>query len=81
VFPAYDLMRRYRNSSGNSGVIAYEIRPEAIVVKFRSGEKYEYTVPSAGAAAIATMQELARSGRGLSTFITKRQPAYSRKLP
>ena len=74
-------MKRYRNLSGDSGVVAYEIRPAAIVVQFQGGEKYEYTELSAGAVVIAAMQQLARSGRGLSTFIAQHRPGYARTLP
>ncbi|HEV7837241.1 MAG TPA: hypothetical protein VGO75_04170 [Gemmatimonadaceae bacterium] len=74
-------MKRYGNLSGDSGVIAYEIRPAAIVVQFKSGEEYEYTEHSAGADVITVMQQLARSGRGLSTFIARHQPGYAGKRP
>jgi hypothetical protein len=74
-------MKRYRNLSGNSGVAAYDIRPAAIVVQFQGGEKYEYTEDSAGAVVVTAMQQLARSGRGLSTFIARHRPGYARRLP
>lgn len=67
-------MRRYGNLSGDSGVIAYELGPATIVVEFQGGEKYEYTGQSAGVAVVATMQRLAESGRGLSTFIAQHRP-------
>jgi hypothetical protein len=74
-------MTDYRNLSGNSGVAAYEIRPAAILVRFQNGEAYEYTEFSAGAALVRTMQQLARSGRGLSTFIAQHRPGYANKSP
>lgn len=73
-------MKRYGNLSGNSGVVAYEVRPAAIRVRFRSGEVYEYTEESAGPEAVAAMQQLAQAGRGLSTFIAQRRPGYARAL-
>lgn len=73
-------MKRYRNLVGNSGVLAYELHPAAIVVKFQGGDAYEYTEGSAGAAAIAAMRRLASEGHGLSTFIAQRKPPYARKL-
>ncbi|RZI79426.1 MAG: hypothetical protein EOP38_25420 [Rubrivivax sp.] len=73
-------MKRYANLEGHSGVLAYEVRATAIVVKFQGGERYEYTNASAGVAAIDTMKRLAQAGRGLSTFIARHKPTYARKL-
>jgi len=74
-------MQRYGNQSRESGVVAYDIDGGQIVVQFRNGERYLYTEDSAGAANIATMQELARAGRGLSSFISQHvHDRYARKL-
>ncbi|QJD60959.1 hypothetical protein HG264_16785 [Pseudomonas sp. gcc21] len=74
-------MDRYKNLSEDSGVIAYELSPGAIVVQFNNGWKYEYTDESAGASAIATMHRLARAGKGLSGFISVNvRDAYVRKF-
>ena len=74
-------MERYKNLSGESGVVAYELLPSAIVVQFNNGWQYEYTERSAGAPAVATMHQLARAGRGLSGFISMNvRDAYARKF-
>jgi ubiquinone/menaquinone biosynthesis C-methylase UbiE len=74
-------MQRYRNLSGNSGVVAYELTESGIVVKFVDGWKYEYTCRSAGADTVATMRRLADSGRGLAGFISRHaREAYARKF-
>jgi hypothetical protein len=74
-------MERYKNRSGESGVIAYEIRRGAIVVQFVGGDKYLYTDKSAGDENISTMQRLAEQGAGLSTFISQYvHDRYSHKL-
>lgn len=74
-------MQRYRNLSGESGVVAYECHAHSIVVKFQDGVRYEYTEQSAGADAIRAMKQLAESGRGLSTFISRHvRDRYARKL-
>ena len=74
-------MQRYKNLSGNSGVVAYELCEGGIVVQFVDGWKYEYTRRSAGAETIASMHRLAISGRGLSGFIsTSAREKYSRKF-
>ena len=75
-------MQGYGNPSRESGVVAYDIDAGRIVVQFRNGDRYLYTEDSAGAANIATMQALARAGRGLSTFISQHvHDRYARKIP
>jgi len=74
-------MQRYKNASGESGVVAYDIDAGAITVQFRGGDRYLYTEDSAGAANVARMQELARAGHGLSSFISQHvHDRYARKL-
>jgi hypothetical protein len=74
-------MQRYGNHSRESGVVAYDIDAGQIIVQFRNGERYLYTEDSAGAANIARMQELARAGRGLSSFISQHvHDRYARKI-
>ena len=64
-------MQRYRNQSGSSGVVAYEVGEEYIDVKFVSGEIYRYSSRRPGPRDLQHMKELARRGEGLSTFISR----------
>lgn len=64
-------MQRYKNPSGESGVLAYEIGDRSITVRFSGGARYLYTDQSAGADNIAEMQRLAKLGKGLTTFINQ----------
>ncbi len=65
-------MKRYLNLSGESGVVAYELRPDAIKVKFRGSDRvYVYSNVSAGAAHVTRMKRLAEAGKGLSTYISQ----------
>jgi hypothetical protein len=64
------MLIRYGNRAGNSGVIAYEIKRDFIRVKFVDGSTYTYTYRSAGRENIERMKVLARSGRGLSGYIS-----------
>ena len=74
-------MHRYRNTSRESGVAAYDIDTDSITIQFTGGDRYLYTERSAGAENIAKMQELAREGRGLSTFISQHiRSRYAHKL-
>ena len=63
-------MTPYENSAGNSGVIAYTINPDHIAVRFVDGKVYIYSYASAGKRNVEQMKKLAKSGRGLSTFIS-----------
>jgi hypothetical protein len=74
-------MQHYGNHNRESGVVAYDIDAGQITVQFRNGERYLYTEDSAGAANIAKMQELAKAGRGLSSFISQHvHDRYARKI-
>jgi|GEM_PF-121704 len=76
-------METYKNLGGNSGVVAYLIGDDSIVVRFASGQHtfYRYTYASAGSEAVERMKSLAAAGRGLNGFISTRatQPPYFRK--
>jgi Holliday junction resolvase-like predicted endonuclease len=64
-------MRPYRNLSGHSGVVAYEIGVDFIEVKFRSGPPYRYTYEGVGREKVEWMKALAVAGMGLATFINQ----------
>jgi hypothetical protein len=64
-------MERYRNLGGDSGVVAYEIGDDSIMVQFRDGSLYLYNYQSAGRDNIEHMKELAVSGEGLNSFINR----------
>lgn len=64
-------MKRYLRLSGDSGVLAYSLAPDAIRVKFVDGRVYTYTWASAGRSHVEQMKRLARSGKGLSTYISQ----------
>lgn len=63
-------MIRYKNISKNSGVSAYEIGIDYIIVQFIDNRKYRYTYQSAGKDNIEEMKKRAEVGKGLSTFIS-----------
>ena len=64
-------MKRYRNLEGHSGVLAYDIRPDAIAVRFAGGDVYDYTYVRPGRTHVEAMKRLALAGRGLSTYISQ----------
>lgn len=64
-------MKIYSNFSGSSGVTAYQIADEEILVEFNRKKIYRYTYASAGKEAVEKMKLLAQQGRGLSTYISR----------
>jgi hypothetical protein len=74
-------MDRYRNLSGASGVVCYDIAGDAITVEFQDGSAYLYNAMKPGLRVVQQMQQLARAGRGLNSFINTRvKTNYARKL-
>lgn len=73
-------MKMYKNSVGDSGIIAYENGPDFIRIQFMNGGVYLYTNDSTGAHNVKQMKVLAESGHGLCTFINQNvRGAYARK--
>lgn len=73
-------MERYRNLSGDSNIVAYEIGSDFIRVQFSDGSIYRYTYASAGSRNIELMKRLANKGKGLNSFISKTvRKKYARK--
>lgn len=62
-------MEHYRNFSGKSGVIAYEIGGDFIKVQFKDGHVYLYNYASTGGQNVEMMKSLAIAGSGLNSFI------------
>ncbi|MFI5346553.1 MAG: hypothetical protein ACHQ51_09290 [Elusimicrobiota bacterium] len=60
---------RYKNLSGASKVARYEIRKDAVTIRFADHSVYRYTNQSADPANISKMKTLALAGKGLGTFI------------
>lgn len=64
-------MTPYRNRSGSSGVTAYAILDEAIIVQFSNDTAYLYGPSRPGRHHVGRMKSLAMSGRGLGGYITR----------
>lgn len=63
-------MKRYKNLSGDSGVVAYALGSDYIEVRFRDGPIYTYTYEKPGREDVERMKALAKAGRGLSTYVS-----------
>ncbi len=64
-------MEPYGGGGHTSGVREYEIRADAIVVKFGRGGVYVYSHESAGWHHVERMKLLARQGEGLTSYINR----------
>ena len=75
------MMARYKNLSGNSKVVQYEIVKDSMKIRFSDCSVYIYTNQSADPRNISKMKALAIAGKGLSTFIdTNVKDRFSRKV-
>jgi hypothetical protein len=64
-------MRRYRNWSGTSGVRAFEIGPDFIVLQWNGPELYTYSYAKVGEQNVEEMKRLALKGSHLNKFINE----------
>jgi hypothetical protein len=62
-------MESYRNRA--SGVKAYQIGIDYILVKFNSFKVYKYSYAKAGRFKVEKMKTLAVRGRGLNSYINR----------
>lgn len=62
-------MKPYRNLSGDSGVVGYEIGRNYIRIRFSSNDDYTYEAGRVGRKHLAELQRRAAAGRGLATYI------------
>jgi hypothetical protein len=74
-------MTRYKNLSGDSGVVGYDLGPDSITVHFRNGAAYLYNHAIPGPLHVEHMKSLAIAGRGLSSYISQVvKTRYAHKL-
>ena len=72
-------MERYANPG--SGIRAYEVEGNSIVLEFADGGLYLYDEHVPGAEHVAAMARLARSGRGLNTYVNQHiRKRFARRL-
>ena len=75
------MFKRYKNLSGDSKVVRYEIAKDAVTIRFANSSVYRYTNQSADPANISKMKSLAIAGKGLGTFIDANlKDRFSRKI-
>lgn len=76
-------MTAYRNRSGRSGVAAYALLDDALIVKFDDGATYLYGPARPGRHHVGRMKSLAMSGRGLDAYIRRyvREKHQARLVP
>lgn len=74
-------MTNYRNLNGKSGVYAYELGNDNIIVQFSDGATYLYNHSMPGNSDVEYMKRLAVNGSGLNSYIsTNVRKRYAAKL-
>lgn len=74
-------MEKYRDIGGNSGISAYEVGNDFIIVRFKKGGMYLYNYSTTGSNHVNKLIELARIGDGLNGYINlNTKYAYARKI-
>ena len=61
----------YRNRSGHSGIAAYGLLDDGIVVRFDDGDTYLYGATRPGRHHVGQMKSRAMAGRGLAAYINR----------
>lgn len=64
-------MQPYRNLSGTSGVVAFDLGDHHIDIEFQDGHRYRYDYIKPGQPQVEAMKALAPTGKGLATFINQ----------
>ncbi|WMJ74378.1 hypothetical protein RCC89_14565 [Cytophagaceae bacterium ABcell3] len=73
------MMTPYSSRSGKkSGVTAYCIGDDFIVLRFRNFKEYTYTYKSAGRHAVEKMKKMALEQKGLCSYVSINKPRYER---
>lgn len=74
-------MEIYCDTHGNSGVSAFEVGNDFIIVHFTKGGMYLYNYSKTGAYHVNNMIRLARTGNGLNGYINlNTKDTYARKI-
>ena len=74
-------MEKYRDIDGNSGISAYEVGDDFIIVRFKKGGMYLYNYFTTGSCHVNNMIRLARLGNGLNGYINlNTKHFYARKI-
>ena len=75
------MMLRYKNLSGDSKVVRYQIAKDSMTIRFADCSVYIYTNQSTDPGTISKMKTLALAGKGLGTFISANvKDRFARKI-
>lgn len=62
----------YKNLRGNSGVLAYEILEDRIILLFKgTARTYSYSYSKAGRFHVDNMKKMAKAGHGLNSYVNR----------
>jgi hypothetical protein len=70
-------MTPYSSKNGKgSGIVAYEIGPDYIIVQTHGYRYYRYSYRSAGKENVESMKKCALESKGLSSYISRHRPGF-----
>ncbi|MDG9729312.1 hypothetical protein OXI21_02625 [Ignatzschineria sp. RMDPL8A] len=74
-------MTPYLNLVGYSGVSAYDVQDDGIVIQYSNGAEYLYSYEKPGKDDVEEMIRLAEIGEGLNRFVNRRvKQNYEKRL-
>ncbi len=74
-------MKPYRHQAGNTGISGFHVKPDSIAIQFKDGSIYLYDSRRPGKKHVEAMKELARAGKGLTTYVNQHvRERYAKKL-
>lgn len=75
-------MERYKGQDDHdSGVIAYELLPDGIILLYKTYRKYLYDYDKPGKVHVEEMKKLAKAGSGLTKYVNQHvRENYKREL-
>jgi hypothetical protein len=74
-------MEKYQDQSADSGIEAYEIGEDSIILRFKNGTEYLYSYIKPGKVHVEEMKKRAKSGNGLNTYLNQNvREKFEKKL-
>jgi hypothetical protein len=74
-------VEKYKDLNGNSGISAFEIGRDYIMIEFKDGGRYLYNYSQPGIREVEEMKKYTLKGRELATYINQNvRERYAAKL-
>jgi hypothetical protein len=74
-------MKKYYGQSRDTGIEAFEIGTDNIILRFKDGREYLYSYVKPGKEHVEEMKKRAKSGNGLNTYVNQNvREKYEKKI-